>query len=129
MNVMFIAGTVGSDPELRTMPTGKPVLNFKVVVDVGWGDKKHALWIDCGLYGERATKLAPYLGKGSKVSVYGTFDLRTYQTKNGPGAAISCSVDDLQLQGGNTQRKEKAPAGAFDDKAAADVAFEDDIPF
>ena len=129
MNVIFVAGKVGMDAELRTLPSGKCVLNWKMVCDVGWGEKKHPLWIECALFGVRAEKLAPHITKGKPMSIYGTFDLRSYNTKNGPGASITCDVQDIQLQGSAAQSQERQAEPAFDDKKAADVAFDDDVPF
>lgn len=127
MNVIFVAGKVGTDAELRTLPSGKSVLNWKVVTDVGWGDRAHSLWIECALFGARAEKLAPHIVRGKPISIYGTFDLRTYQSQKGPGASITCDVQDLELQG--TAQKQPAADRPFDDKAAADKAFDDDLPF
>jgi len=127
MNIITITGRVGQDAELRQTPQGRPVANFKVVIDVGFGDKKHSLWIDCSMFGQRAEKVAKYITKGTPVTVYGQFDLRTYTTKNGPGASITCDVADIALQGGKPSG-EAAPV-PFDDKKAADAAFSDDIPF
>ena len=128
MNVIFLAGKAGTDAELRTLPSGKAVLNWKLVIDVGWGERKHSLWIECALFGARAEKLAPHITKGKPLSVYGTFDVRAFTTKNGPGAAIVCDVQDVELQGARSV--ESAPAAVpFDDKKAADEAFNDEIPF
>jgi len=127
VNVIFLAGKVGTDAELRSTPSGKPVLNWKIVVDVGWGERKHSLWIECALFGVRAEKLAPHITKGKPITVYGAFDLRTYQAKNGPGASITCDVQDLQLQG--SLQSDRPAAEPFDDKKAADVAFDDDLAF
>jgi len=130
VNVIFVAGKVGVDAELRTLPSGKPVLNWKMVCDVGWGEKKHSLWIECALFGTRAEKLAPHITKGKPMTVYGTFDVRSYTTKNGPGSSITCDVQDLQLQG--MMARDDRPAAAaepFDDKAAASAAFDDEVPF
>ena len=128
MNVIFLAGKVGTDAELKTLPSGKPVLNWKMVVDVGWGEKKHSLWIECAMFGQRAEKLAPHITKGKPMSVYGTFDVRAYSTQKGPGASITCDVQDIELQGTRPSQQQSAPA-PFDDKAAAMTAFDDDIPF
>ena len=128
MNIITITGRVGQDAELRQTPQGRHVANFKVVVDVGFGDKKHALWIDCSMFGQRAEKVAKYITKGTPVTVYGQFDLRTYTTKNGPGASITCDVADIALQGGRPSGESAAPV-PFDDKKAADEAFSDEIPF
>lgn len=127
MNVIFLAGKVGTDAELRNLPSGKSVLNWKLVIDVGWGERKHSLWIECALFGTRAEKLAPHITKGKPISVYGTFDVRAFNTKNGPAASVVCDVQDLELQG--ARAAEKAQPVPFDDKKAADEAFNDEIPF
>jgi len=127
MNIITITGRVGQDAELRQTPQGRAVANFKVVIDVGFGDKKHALWIDCSMFGQRAEKVAKYITKGTPVTVYGQFDLRTYTTKNGPGASITCDVADIALQGGKPSGESQA--APFDDKKAADAAFSDEYPF
>lgn len=129
MNVIMIAGTVGSDAELRQLPSGKSVLNWKTVVNSGWGDKKQSIWVECSLWGDRGAKLQQYITKGGKVTVYGKFSLRFYETKNGPGGCLMCDVTDVTLQGSRQQEARPEPAAAFDDKAAASAAFDDDIPF
>jgi len=129
VNFIFLAGKVGTDAELRTLPSGKPVLNWKLVVDVGWGERATSLWIECALFGTRAEKLAPHITKGKPLSVCGTFNVRAFQTKNGPGAAVTCDVQDLELQGTRQADSRSAAAQPFDDKAAASAAFDDNIPF
>jgi len=129
MNIITITGRVGQDAELRQTPQGRAVANFKVVIDVGFGEKKHALWIDCSMFGQRAEKVARYITKGTPVTVYGQFDLRTYTTKNGPGASITCDVADIALQGGKPSGESQTAPEPFDDKKAADAVFDDVIPF
>jgi single-strand DNA-binding protein len=80
------------------------------------------------MFGQRAEKVAKYITKGTPVTVYGQFDLRTYTTKNGPGASITCDVADIALQGGKGSGESQA-AVPFDDKKAADAVFDDVIPF
>jgi single-stranded DNA-binding protein len=70
-------------------------------VDIGRGENKQTLWVDCSLWGDRAQKLGPYLTKGKQVALAGDFNLRTYAKKDGtPGAAITCDVQRLTLMGG-----------------------------
>ena len=36
----IIVGNVGRDPEMRYTPSGVPVAEFSVAVNIGYGDKK-----------------------------------------------------------------------------------------
>lgn len=101
MNLITIAGRLGSEAVLKSLPSGKEVVNFSVAVDIGRGENKQTLWVDCSLWGDRAQKLGPYLTKGKQVALAGDFNLRTYAKKDGaPGAAITCDVQRLTLMGG-----------------------------
>lgn len=141
MNFATFAGRLGRDAELRDH-NGKPVLNFALAVDTGWGDKKQTLWVDCAMWGERAPKLAQYLVKGKQITVAGDVALRQYKKGNGePGAAITCNVQRLDLQGGGgdagqngqhdwkaAERREREAAPQQKPQAQAGE-FDDDIPF
>ena len=78
---------------------------------------------------QRAEKIAKYITKGLPVTVTGKFGLRTYTTKNGPGASITCDVADIALQGGKPSEASQAAPVPFDDKKAADNIFDDSVPF
>ena len=129
MNIITFTGRVGQDADLRQTPQDRFVLNFKVVCETGFGANKKSEWIDCSLFGQRAEKVAKYVTKGLPVTVTGKFGLRTYTTKNGPGASITCDVADIALQGGKPSEASQAAPVPFDDKKAADEAFSDEIPF
>ena len=129
MNIITFTGRVGQDADLRQTPQDRFVCNFKVVVDTGFGANKKSEWIDCSLFGQRAETVAKYITKGLPVTVTGKFGLRTYTTKNGPGASITCDVADIALQGGKPSGESQAALVPFDDKKAADEAFSDEIPF
>ena len=148
MNYAHFAGRLGRDASLNHTPDGKPVLNFALAVDTGFGDRKETLWIDCAVWGERGEKLQPYLTKGKPVSVSGDIGLRTFARRDGtPGAALVLTVQRLTLQGGAAngdqapagqgptaaQRAEversPAPAPRQPSPAAAGADFDDDIPF
>ena len=129
MNIITFTGRVGQDADLRQTPQDRFVCNFKVVCETGFGANKKSEWIDCSLFGQRAEKVAKYITKGLPVTVTGKFGLRTYTTKNGPGASITCDVADIALQGGKPSEASQAAPVPFDDKKAADEAFSDEIPF
>jgi len=113
VNLISIAGRLGQEAVLKTLPSGKEVVNFAVAVDIGRGENKTTLWVDCSLWGERAAKLGPFLTKGKQVAVSGDFNLRVYDKKDGtPGASITCDVQRLTLMGGGerSEQQQEIPA-------------------
>jgi single-strand DNA-binding protein len=137
INVFTFAGRIGRDAEVRRTGAGKVVVGFPVAVDVGYGENKATLWVDCTGWGERWEKLAEYLPKGAMVTVSGEANLQTYQSAGQEKTKLTCRVNDIQLPPKSSQKPspEKrrddvllsreqsygdAPSGGFND---------DEIPF
>lgn len=133
MNTGNFAGYIGRDADLKTVGDSA-VANFSIAVSTYKSGEKGTLWVSCALWGERASKLAQYLTKGSAVSVSGDVDIRTYNAKDGSAKAeLTCNVQRVTLQGGG-ERKEAvaaAPSKAAPLKAAPtiDDDFNDPVPF
>jgi len=87
MNLAILSGNLGRDPELRTHG-GDNILNFAIGVATGTREKPETMWVDCALWGKRATSLQPYLFKGSRVTVSGPLKLEEYQAKDGTTKTI-----------------------------------------
>ena len=130
MNIAILTGNLGRDPELR-QHNGDNILNFAIGVQTGTKDKPETMWVDCALWGKRATSLQPYMAKGQRVTVSGPIKLEAYQAKDGtPKTRLRLSVDQIDLppkgegqpQTQQTQQPQSAPAGAMAD-------MDDDIPF
>ena len=133
MNLAILTGNLGRDPELRAHG-GDNILNFAIGVATGTKDKPETMWVDCALWGKRATTLQPYLFKGSRVTVSGPLKLEQYKAKDGtPKTRLRLSVDQIDLppKGGDqsstmpaqTQQTQQAPAGG------GQPPGDDDIPF
>jgi single-strand DNA-binding protein len=130
MNIAILTGNLGRDPELR-QHNGDNILNFAIGVQTGTKDKPETMWVDCALWGKRATSLQPYMAKGHRVTVSGPIKLEEYKAKDGtPKTRLRLSVDQIDLppkgdapaQTQQTQQPQSAPAGAMAD-------MDDDIPF
>ena len=100
MNVLTTAGRLTKSCVLRYTAGGTAIANFSVATDVGFGDKKHAVFIGCSLFGKRAEALSEYLLKGTSVTVSGEADLRLWESNGNHGAEITMNVQDVALQGG-----------------------------
>lgn len=129
MNKIIVTGALGRDAELKTLPSGKNVLEFSIAVNSGFGDNKKTYWWKAKLFGDRAVKLAEYFVKGARLIIEGVPELREYEAKDGSGKRISPEifVTDFEFMGG---KKEQASDNAFTNTgftSATDAA--DSIPF
>ena len=134
--------TIGNDPQLKTIPSGKSVIGLSLACDVGWGDKKRTTWYSVALWEKRAESLAPYLVKGQQVfCVLDDIELDEYRKSDGTtGAKIKARIVDLKLvrgertsntapqsyPKGRTGNTSPSPQPAQD---AGFDSFDDDIPF
>ena len=57
------------------------------------------VWVSCSIWGERATKLNPYILKGTYVVVEGSGSVNTYIKDGQPQAVINCLVNSLEFGG------------------------------
>jgi single-strand DNA-binding protein len=125
VNKIIVTGALGRDAELKSLPSGKNVLEFSIAVNSGFGDSKKTYWWRAKLFGDRSAKLAEYFVKGTKLLVEGVPELREYEAKDGGGKKISPEifVTDFEFIGGRqaTQTTEGGFAPAYDDS--------DSIPF
>ncbi|MDQ5860651.1 MAG: single-stranded DNA-binding protein [Actinomycetota bacterium] len=110
-------GNVGKDAELRWTPAGRAVLNFSVAdskskkLDNGEWETLAEQWLNCAIWGDLAEFYADKVKRGSRVTVYGDFMSRKYETKEGvPGVSLDVNVKGLDImpskngggqQGGN----------------------------
>ena len=100
--VVVLTGNLGRDAEMRFTPTGTPILNFSLPVDIGFGEKKETMWVRCAYFGERAQKVAEYLVKGKGIQVVGEFRMPTiYEGKNGNSVSMELNVNQLSFVGGS----------------------------
>lgn len=92
----FLTGRLGKDAEVKTLEGGKKVMNYSVAVEIGYGENKSTLWVDCAQWSEK-TGVAEYLKKGTQVAVTGEPGIRKWEG----GAAMTLRVDKVELLGGN----------------------------
>lgn len=120
MSIVHISGRIGRDGEVKSVGQNL-VCNFSVAENIGFGDKKTTQWWGCALWGKRGESLAPYLTKGSAVTVCGEVSVREWQKDGVTKYELQCRVMDVALQGskGEVEKPptlaEKQPAEDFDD--------------
>lgn len=94
MNSWNFTGNLGQDCRAGNVG-GTAVVNFSVASSSGYGDKKVTTWVDCALWGNRATALQQYLTKGQKVAITGEHGTREHDGKT----YTTCRVDNVTLIG------------------------------
>ena len=115
LNVCTFKGRVGKDAVTRATPSGKVVTGFSLAVDVGWGERKSTVWIDCALWGERGEKLARHLVKGSQPTVSGELGTREHEGKTYITLNVRECDPEWQADAAPTQRERGAPQPMQDD--------------
>lgn len=107
------------------------VLNFSVATDHGYGDKKTTTYINCSLFGKRASTLVNYLTKGTQIVMHGELYTREYQAKDGTSkTTLECRVNEIDLVGGKKDKDEgNASAKPANQDAPAVDDFDDQVPF
>lgn len=88
LNKVFLIGNLTRDPEMRTLPSGKPVVTFGIATNRVWnnaqGEKQQAAeFHNITLFGRLAEIASQYLTKGSSVFVEGRLQTRSWEGKDG----------------------------------------------
>lgn len=103
INTVVIAGRTTKDPEIKVTPSGTAVLSFSLAVndikktpEGEWEEITN--FFDCVLFGERAERIAPYITKGSKLTVNGRLHQDRWQAQDGTNRSrVSIIVQDIEL--------------------------------
>lgn len=116
MNIVILTGRLTKAPELKTTNNGLSVVSNTLAVDRGFGDKKTTDFIPVVFWRGIADTVAKYCNKGSKLTVSGTLQSRTYEVRDGTRTAYEVHVSEMELP----------PKGEPFDKPSVN---EDDLPF
>lgn len=90
-----IVGNLTGDPELRFIPNGAAVTNFRIAStprvynrETNQFEDGDALFMTCNCWRDMAENVAESLSKGMRVIVTGTLKQRSYQTKEGENRTV-----------------------------------------
>src|SRR5258708_40073806 len=114
---IFGLARVGRDAEVRNTTGGDAVASVSLAFSYGRKDadgKKPTQWVDGALWGKRAEALAPYLTKGTLVTVaLEDAHIETFKKSDGTeGVKLSARITAIYLAGGGEMRQAPAPAPA-----------------
>ncbi|MDB4312146.1 single-stranded DNA-binding protein [bacterium] len=97
----YTDGNIARDMEVKQVGEHQ-VGNFTIGCQIGYGERKETVWIECSIWGKRAQSLEPYLKKGVKVVVSGNAKPSAYINKEGeavPVLRIDIDKDGLSFAG------------------------------
>ena len=104
INKATITGNFTRDPELRQTQGGTSVLTIGVAVNDRRKNQQTGEWeaypnyIDCTIFGNRATGVAPHLQKGMKVAIEGKLNQSRWQAEDGTNRSkIGIIVDEIEF--------------------------------
>lgn len=138
INKVILVGNVGQDPEIRALPSGQAVANFRIATSDSWKDKQtgelreSTEWHSVAVFGRLAEIVGEYVRKGQQLYLEGKLRTRKWQDKNGNDRySTEIIADEMQMLG----RRDGAGARSQDDRTSRPLvdAFagspSDDIPF
>lgn len=143
VNKVILVGNLGSDPEVRSTPSGQRVANFRMATSRNWtgqdGQRQEKTeWHSIVAWGKLADICERYLTKGKQVYVEGRLETRSWQDKEGQTrykTEVIC--EQMQMlgragadRGGDPAVDAPSRGGAPDESfAPAGGGADDDLPF
>jgi single-strand DNA-binding protein len=115
MILLVAVGNLGKDCVVNDV-NGKKVINFNVAHTEKYKDRSgttmnKTTWMECAYWTDR-TAIAPYLKKGTLVSITGQPEVRLYQKNDGKyGASLAVRVTNITLLG---SKKDEDNSGSSD---------------
>lgn len=109
MNKFIFTGNLGTDAEVKYLPSGSAVCEFSAAVKAGYGEKETTLWLKCSMFGKKAEGQLPgYLQKGTKVFISGELSMDEWEKDGVKNKMLKLRVEDLDLIG-SKQEGQQAP--------------------
>lgn len=84
-NVITMTGNLTADPEMKYLPSGKPVVNFSIANNRRWKDQRSGEWkedttyVGVTAFDRLAENIAESLGKGDKVTISGRLNIESWE--------------------------------------------------
>lgn len=107
LNKVLIIGNLGSDPDIRYLPSGKPATSFRIATNRQYkieGElRKEVEWFSVVAFGRLAEICSEYLRKGKPVFIEGRMKTRNWTDANGAvHYRTEVIAEGMRLIGGRT---------------------------
>ena len=133
VNKIIIIGNLGSEPEMRFTPNGRPVTSFNVATNWRYttaeGERKEETeWFSIVTWGKLAEQCNQFLTKGRLVYVEGRLRMHTWEGQDGQRRSrneiVASRVSFLDRQAGAPLPGEKSDEGGVEELGPEDIPFE-----
>lgn len=121
VNKCFISGRLGFDPEVKYLPSGDAVCNFKLASGWKTKDKEGTEWVPVTAFGKLAEICGEYLKKGSKVLVMGRWTTRSWEKDGEKRYATELKADEVHFLDSKPKGSRQESKDDLDD--GSDVPF------
>lgn len=127
INLVCLTGNITRDPELRTTAGGMGVLSFSIAVNERYKNNKTDKWEDrpnyfeCTMFGARATSVAKYLSKGSKVSIEGKLRWSQWEQDGNKRSKVEVIVNEIEFM--SSRKDAAAPTETVGEYYTEDIPF------
>lgn len=134
LNKAFLVGRLTRNPEMRTLPSGQPVVNFGLATGRFFTDKsgqkqQQTEFHNIVMFGRLAEIASQYLIKGSLVLIEGRIQTRNWQDSSGNKRQRTEIVAESMQLGPRTTTGPKTTNGNFTNKSVKEeTAGEEQIP-
>ena len=132
LNKVTIIGNVGSEPEMRFTPSGKPVTSFSVATNWVYttpeGERKQETeWFNVVAWNRLAEQCNQFLGKGRLVYAEGRIHTRSWEGQDGQqhsrSEVIANRVIFLDRRGAGPLPEDKVDDAGVADLEPDDISF------
>ncbi len=103
-NNVTVTGNATREPELRFTPSGQAVANFGVAVNRRWQNRQTNEWeeavsfFDITCWSTLAENVAESVAKGTRITVTGRLDQRSWETQDGDKRSkVEIVADDVAV--------------------------------
>lgn len=132
INRVVLIGNLTRDPELRSLPSGSSVCNFRVACNSTRRDaegdfQEKPNFFDVSVFGERAENVSRYTRKGRRVAIDGRLDWREWETSDGQKRqTVSVIADTVMFLDSPGERDEgesgdQGPRDEIDQRSASEL--------
>jgi single-strand DNA-binding protein len=132
VNKMIVIGNLGSEPEMRFTPNGRPVTSFSVATNWRYttseGERREETeWFTVVTWGRLAEQCNQFLNKGRLVYVEGRLRTHSWEGQDGQkhyrNEIVASRVNFLDRQAVATLPEEKPGESALTEVEPEDIPF------
>lgn len=138
LNKLMVIGRVGTEPEMRYLPNGNPVTEFRMATSRSYNNQngerqQETEWFTVKAWMRLAETVNNYVVKGQLVYVEGRLQGRAWQGNDGQprftNEITANQVIFLDRAGGGEQGSGDSGDGGFAALDSSDASSPDDLPF